>query len=88
MIKFFRRFVFTFNILAVIFLLGSYLSVLISPAEAWMRREILPAAMTTPGWTANNTNLEPWCNGRALMQLGANFVPSTAGNDELCVAVF
>ncbi len=36
MIKFFRRFVFTFNILAVIFLLGSYLSVLISPAEAWM----------------------------------------------------
>jgi len=36
LIKFFRRFVFTFNILAVIVLIGSYLSVLISPAEAWM----------------------------------------------------
>lgn len=36
MVKFFRRFIFTFNILAVIFLLGSYLSVFISPAEAWL----------------------------------------------------
>jgi endonuclease/exonuclease/phosphatase family metal-dependent hydrolase len=36
LIKFFRRFIFTFNIIAVIFLIGSYLSVLISPAEAWM----------------------------------------------------
>lgn len=34
--KFFRRFVFTFNILAVIFLIGSYLSTWISPAEAWL----------------------------------------------------
>ena len=36
MIKFFRRFFFAFNIIAAIFLIGAYLSVLISPAEAWM----------------------------------------------------
>lgn len=36
MIKFFRRFVFTFNIIAVILLGGSYLSSYISPEEAWL----------------------------------------------------
>lgn len=50
-----------------------------SPAEAWMRREILPAALTAPNWTANNSSLEPWCNGRALVQLGANI--ATAPGD-------
>lgn len=52
-----------------------------SPAEAWMRRAILPAALTTPNWTANNTSLEPWCNGRALVQLGANL--ATAPGDDM-----
>ena len=52
-----------------------------SPAEAWMRRAVLPAALTTPNWTYNNTNLEPWCIGRALVQLGSNFV--TAPGDDM-----
>jgi sialate O-acetylesterase len=51
-----------------------------SPAEAWMRRAIIPAALTTPGWTSNNTNLEPWCNGRALVQLGS-LIGSAPGDD-------
>lgn len=36
MIKFFRRFVFSFNIIAIILLGGSYLSAFIDPEEAWM----------------------------------------------------
>jgi sialate O-acetylesterase len=52
-----------------------------SPAEAWTRRAVLPAALTAPGWTSNDTNLEPWCNGRALVQLGANF--GTAPGDDM-----
>ncbi len=51
-----------------------------SPAESWMRREIIPAALTTPGWTSNDTNLEPWCNGRALGQLGG-LIGSSPGDD-------
>lgn len=51
-----------------------------SPAEAWMRRPIIPAALTAPNWTANNTNLEPWCNTRALTHLGA-LIGSAPGDD-------
>jgi sialate O-acetylesterase len=51
-----------------------------SPAEAWMRRAIIPAALTTPGWTTNDTNLEPWCNGRALVQLGT-LIGTAPGDD-------
>lgn len=36
MITFFRRFVFSFNIIAAIFLAGAYLSASISPKEAWL----------------------------------------------------
>jgi endonuclease/exonuclease/phosphatase family metal-dependent hydrolase len=36
LIKFLRRFVFSFNILAIILLFGSYFSVFISPAESWV----------------------------------------------------
>ncbi len=36
MIKFIRRFIFTFNIIAIILLFGSYFSAFISPAEAWI----------------------------------------------------
>jgi sialate O-acetylesterase len=42
-----------------------------SSAESWIRREALPSTLTAPDWTANNTHLEPWCNTRALAQLGA-----------------
>ena len=52
-----------------------------SPAEAWMRRAVIPAALTTPGWTSNSTNLEKCCNDRALAQLGANF--GTAPGDDM-----
>ncbi len=57
-----------------------------SPAEAWTRRAALAAspatsAMATPGWTSNNTALEPWCNGRALVQLGSNV--GVAPSDDL-----
>lgn len=57
-----------------------------SPAEAWMRRATLAgsasfAPMLAPNWTSNNTNLEPWCNGRALVQLGGNI--STAPSDDM-----
>ena len=51
-----------------------------SPAEAWMRRAIIPPALTAPGWITNNTNLEPWCNGRATVQLGGN-IGSAPGDD-------
>lgn len=51
-----------------------------SPAEAWMRRDILPAAFTAPNWTANNMTLEPWCNGRALVQLGS-LIGTAPGDD-------
>jgi sialate O-acetylesterase len=37
--------------------------------------------MLAANWTNNNTNLEPWCNGRALVQLGTNI--ATAPGDEL-----
>ncbi len=57
-----------------------------SPAEAWIRRAALAenapfASMLTPNWTSNNAHLEPWCNGRALVQLGSNF--ATAPSDDL-----
>ena len=56
-----------------------------SPAEAWIRRAALAgnasfAPMLAPNWTSNNTNLEPWCNGRALVQLGTN-IGSAPGDD-------
>ncbi len=51
-----------------------------SPAEAWMRRAVIPTALTAPDWTTNNTNLEPWCNGRATVQLGA-LIGSAPGDD-------
>lgn len=51
-----------------------------SPAESWMRRAIIPAALTAPGWITNNANLEPWCNGRATVQLGSN-IGSAPGDD-------
>jgi endonuclease/exonuclease/phosphatase family metal-dependent hydrolase len=36
LLKFIRRFIFTFNIIAIILLFGSYFSVFISPNEAWI----------------------------------------------------
>lgn len=36
MVKFIRRFIFSFNIAAIILLLGAYFSVFISPGEAWI----------------------------------------------------
>ena len=37
--------------------------------------------MLAPNWTSNNTNLEPWCNGRALVQLGSNI--TSAPSDDM-----
>jgi sialate O-acetylesterase len=51
-----------------------------SPAEAWMRRAVIPPALTAPNWTTNNTNLEAWCNGRAIVQLGT-LIGSAPGDD-------
>ncbi|MEK0452066.1 MAG: hypothetical protein RL088_4334 [Verrucomicrobiota bacterium] len=51
-----------------------------SPAESWMRRAIIPPALTAPGWITNNTYLEPWCNSRATVQLGGN-ISSAPGDD-------
>ncbi len=36
MISFIRRFIFTFNIIAIILLFGSYFSIFVSPREAWI----------------------------------------------------
>jgi sialate O-acetylesterase len=57
-----------------------------SPAEAWVRRGALAgnaalAPMVNPNWTTSGTALEPWCNERARVQLGAN--AGTAPGDDL-----
>lgn len=52
-----------------------------SPAEAWMRRDVLPQPFLSPDWLNNTSLLEPWCNGRARVQLGA--LAATAPGDAL-----
>ena len=51
-----------------------------SPAEAWMRRAVIPPSLTAAGWTTNNTALEAWCNTRATVQLGS-LIGTAPGDD-------
>ncbi len=56
-----------------------------SPAESWTSRAALEteptlASMTATDWIHNNAALEPWCNGRALVQL-AELLSSAPGDD-------
>ncbi|MHA3772454.1 CotH kinase family protein [Verrucomicrobiota bacterium sgz303538] len=55
-----------------------------SPAEAWVRREALVAApslakIVSGNWLSNGM-FEPWCTGRAQVQLGAS-INSAPGDD-------